>query len=474
MDSAGGGTFETLDPATGSVLAVVSEAGAGDVDAAVTAAKKALEGPWGRMQLSERARVIRRIAEFLESREAELALLESLDAGKPIRETGSHVQMTASWFDFFADMGQKARSSVVPGLPDHLNYTLREPIGVIGMIIPWNYPLPACGIKLPAALAMGNAVILKPAEQTPLTALALADICREAGVPDGVVNVLPGFGPTTGRAIVDHPEIGMISFTGSTEVGRDIAARAGAQLKKVTLELGGKSPNIVFADADLEMAAASSLWTFTVNQGQLCSAGTRLLVQEGICDEFVGDLVEQAESLRIGDPRHSETQLGAVISSEQLERIERYVDIGAREGATTATGAERPTVEGHDGGFYYRPTIFTDVATRMRTAQEEIFGPVLSVIPFRDEEEAVQVANDVMYGLAAGIWTSDLSRAHRLAARIQAGLVYLNTMNVLHPGSPYSGYKQSGLGVEGGVEQAESFTRLKSVWVNLSDSAPRM
>lgn len=473
-EAANGETFETVNPATGEMLAEVAEAKAEDIDRAVNAGRKALEGPWAAMELPERARVIRRIAELLEARSEDLAQLEALDVGKPIRETRPQVMMTAEWFAFFADIAQKARTALVPTLRGHLNYTLREPMGVVGLIVPWNYPLPLCGLKMPAALAMGNSIILKPAEQTPLTALALAGICRDAGVPDGVVNVVPGFGPTAGGAMVEHPGIGMISFTGSTDVGREIASRAGRLLKKTTLELGGKSPSIVFADADLDVAARTALFTFAVNQGQLCSAGTRLLVEEAIHEEFVERLVAHAESLSIGDPLSTETQLGAVISPKQLERIERYVEDGQESGAIAVTGARRPAIDGLENGYFYTPTIFTDVRSQMKIAQEEIFGPVLSVIPFRGEEHAVELANDVLYGLAAGIWTSSLARAHRLAAAVQAGLVYVNTMNLLAPGSPYSGYKQSGLGVEGGIEQAESFTRLKSVWVNLTDVAPTL
>jgi acyl-CoA reductase-like NAD-dependent aldehyde dehydrogenase len=474
MGAADGATFETVHPASGETIANIAEAKDEDVDRAVRAARAALEGSWGRMDLAERARRLRAVGQLLEERIDELSLLESLDVGKPIRETKAHVLMTAAWFDFFADIALKLRSSVIPSIAGHFNFTLREPVGVVGLIIPWNYPLPAIGLKAPAALAMGNAIILKPAEQTPLTALAFAEVCRDAGLPNGVVGVLPGYGPTAGRAIVEHPGVAMISFTGSTAVGRDIAVRSGRLLKKVTLELGGKSPNIVFADADLDLAAETSLFTFCVNQGQLCSAGTRLLVEEKIHDDFASELVRRAEKLRIGDPLNDATQLGAVISPSQLDRVQRYVSLGEKAGAEKVTGGYKPVIDGLERGYFYAPTIFTGVKSEMTIAQEEIFGPVLSIIPFKDEIEAARLANDVLYGLAAGVWTSNLVRAHRLAAAIEAGLVYVNTMNQLAPGSPYSGYKQSGLGVEGGFEQAESFSRLKSVWINLTDMAPSL
>ncbi len=467
-----GRTFQTHAPGTGAVIGEVAEAAEADVDLAVRAARAALDGEWGALDLGTRAALLRRVADLIEERSAELAELESLDGGKPIRDARPQVGVAAAWFGFFADIAQRARTSVIPGLPGHFNYTLRKPLGVVGLIVPWNFPLALYGIKMPAALAMGNAVILKPAEQTPLTALALADICREAGLPDGAVNVLPGFGETAGRALVEHPGVDAISFTGSTDVGRDIAARAGQRLKKVTLELGGKSPNIVFADADLDAAADTSLFTFATHQGQLCSAGSRLLVEDAVHDEFLARLVERAQRLRVGLPSDPESQLGAVITPEQLERIERYVDIGAKDGATKVLGEGRPTIANGENGTYYSPTIFAGVRSGHRIAQEEIFGPVLSVIPFRDEAEAVTLANDVLYGLAAGVWTSRLDRAHRMADAVEAGLVYVNTMNVLSPGSPYSGWKASGLGVEGGIEQAESFTKLKSVWVRTEGANP--
>lgn len=472
VDASDGGTFATLNPATGEELAAVAHATPADVDRAVTAARAAYR-TWSGLPIQDRSRVLRRTAELILRDAERLAHLESLDAGKPITDCRAQIAGTAEWFDFFADVSAHLRSDIVPSMPDHLNYTLRQPVGVIATITPWNYPMPLYGIKLPAALAVGNSVVLKPAEQTPLTALALADLMREAGLPDGVLAVIPGLGETTGAALVEA-DVDMISFTGSTEVGRHIAARAGDRLKKVTLELGGKSPSIVFADTDLDRAADGALFTFAVHQGQLCSAGTRLLVEESVREEFVARLVQRAEALKVGNPLDPATQLGAVMSGEQMERIERYVASGLDQGARPLTGASRAEVEGLEAGLFYRPTIFEGVASNMTIAQEEIFGPVLSVLPFRSDDEAVELANDVLYGLAAGIWTDDLRRAHRFARDVDAGIVYVNTMNLLAPWSPYGGWKQSGLGVEGGIEQAQSFTRLKTVWVNLGETVPKL
>jgi acyl-CoA reductase-like NAD-dependent aldehyde dehydrogenase len=416
---------------------------------------------------------LRRATELLADRRDALASIEARDVGKPIADCRAEVDLAVEWFDFFADIGLRLRSDVIPGVPGHLNYTVRKPIGVAALITPWNYPLAIYGFKLPAALATGNTVVLKPAEQAPLTALALAAIFRDADFPPGVFNVVPGDGPVTGSSLVDHEKVSAISFTGSTAVGRHIAQQAAAGLKKYTLEMGGKSPNIIFEDADLDDAACTSLFTYTINQGQLCTAGTRLLIQEGVLDQVVDAVVDAGRSLRIGDPLDSETQLGALIDSTQLERVERFVSGAVDEGAQVVTGGHRPELGSQLSTCFYTPTVLAGLGAESEAAQEEIFGPVVTVLPFSTEEEAIQLANGVRYGLAAGIWTSDLSRALRLADTIDAGLIWINTMNVLSAASPYGGLKQSGVGVEGGLEQAEEYMQAKSVWINYGAVSPR-
>jgi acyl-CoA reductase-like NAD-dependent aldehyde dehydrogenase len=464
--------FDTLNPATGAVLASVAQAQAEDVGRAVEAAHAAYEGVWAQMPMAERGAILRRVATLLRERAEWIGEIETLDGGKPIRETVPRVGKTADWWDFFADIAQKMRSFVVPTDPGLLNYTLRQPRGVVGVIIPWNYPISTCALKIPAALAVGNTVVLKPAELAPLSPLALASLCEEAGLPPGVLNVVPGYGAEAGRALVAHERVRMIAFTGSTKVGREIAATAGGRLVPAVLELGGKSPNVVFADADLDQAARTSLFSFTHNQGQICTAGTRLLVEESAQDEFLERLVAHAAATRIGDPMDKSTDVGAVVSAAQLDRIEGYVEQGHNGGAHMACGGARPRIDGHEDGFFYTPTVFTGVTNDMTIAQEEIFGPVVSVIPFTDEAEAVALANDILYGLAAAVWTSDSARSLRMAERMEAGVVWVNTMHQLAPSSPFGGWKGSGLGAVGGIEQAESYSRLKSVWVNVDSQPP--
>jgi len=474
VDASNAATFEVFNPATGALLARVAEGGAEDVERAVAAARSAGQ-IWGEMDVFERLRLLRRAADLLRQRSEELALVESLDSGKPLSETRTYPDLTAECLEYFGEVARFARSHVVPTPSGFLNYTLRQPFGVVGAIIPWNFPLPFCGAKCGPILAAGNTVVLKPAEQTPLSALLFAEACRDAGLPDGVVNVVPGMGPTAGRAIVEHPNVAMISFTGSTDVGREIGSEAGRRLKPVVLELGGKAPNIVFADAQLDQAATTALYMVAYNQGQVCSAGTRLLVERSIHDEFIDRVVTQARTARVGDPLDPDTQIGAVISPVQLQRIQDYVEVGRQEGAELVAGGSTMSVPGHDEGWFYQPTIFRGVESRMRIAQEEIFGPVLSVLPFENEEEAVRIANDVMYGLSAAIWTRDVSRAHRLAERIEAGIVFVNTMNDGRGlGSPFGGWKQSGIGLENGLEGLLACTRLKTVILNLDAPTPTL
>jgi aldehyde dehydrogenase (NAD+)/phenylacetaldehyde dehydrogenase len=467
--------FETFNPATGQVLASVSEARERDVDRAAHAARAAFDDGWGSMDVFDRLMLLRRVAALLRERADELGRVECLDTGKPLSETLTYAGYTADCLDYFAELAHFTRTHVIPARSGFFNYTLRQPIGVVGAIVPWNFPLAFCGAKAGPALAAGNTLLLKPAEQTPLSALLFAEACRDAGMPDGVVNVLPGFGPIAGRAIVQHDGVGMISFTGSTEVGREIGAEAGRRLRPVVLELGGKAPNIVFADADLESAAKTALYMFAYNQGQVCSAGTRLLVESTIHDEFVTEVARQAREARVGDPLDPATQVGAVISPEQLARIHGYVQVGRTEGAELALGGEVLSVSGLERGWFYSPTIFRNVDSRMRIAQEEIFGPVVSVMPFRDSEDAIRLANDVLYGLSAAVWTRDVTRAHELARRIEAGIVFVNTMNDGRGlGAPFGGWKQSGLGLENGIEGFLAFTQLKNVIVNLTNDTPAL
>lgn len=464
-----GRTFLSINPATEEPLGAFASGTAEDVDLAVVAAERAFRNGWGSMEPDVRGQLLQRIAERIRANAEVLAWLDTLDAGRPIRDTlGRDVERAARIFEFYAGLPDKIRGSTIPVGERFLNYTRREPYGVVAAITPWNYPLTNAATKLAPALACGNTVVLKPAEQTPLSALFLARLCSEAGLPDGVVNVVTGFGPEAGAPLVAHPRVSKIAFTGSTAVGQEVVRRSAEGLKSVTLELGGKSPNLVFKDAPIDEAVDAALFTVFMHQGQTCTAGTRLLVERPIVDEVIQRLVQRARSLRIGDPRLADVQIGPLISAEQRDRVLRYVTLGREAGARLCLSPEAgggPTVPSR--GYFLGPHIFTGVTPEMRIAREEIFGPVLSVLTFNDEAEAVALANDVLYGLAATVWTSDLRRAHRLATLIEAGIIWVNTVHSLAPGSPYGGYKQSGLGVEMGLEAIDQFMRVKSVWVNL-------
>jgi acyl-CoA reductase-like NAD-dependent aldehyde dehydrogenase len=472
--AADGAEMPAIESATGLELMRVAAAGPADVDRAVRAARRAYEDAWGPMDPAARAAVLRAVADLVDERAEALATLESADTGKPLRDARGEVAEAAAWFRFFADAAVHLRSHVIPAVPGHHVFTVHEPFGVVGLIVPWNYPLVCAATKLAPALGAGNCAVLKPSEVTPLSALALAAICRDAGVPPGVVNVLPGTGARAGVAIVEHDGVGMVSFTGSTAAGRDILRRAADRIAPVAVELGGKSPNVVFADADLEQAADTALFSFATNQGQLCTAGTRLLVERAVHDELLDALVARAEALCVGDPWDEATQLGSLVGEAHHRRVRGYVDRGLADGARLVTGGGMVDVEGCEGGFFPQPTIFADVDPRSTIAQEEIFGPVLSVIAFDDEADAIRLANDVLYGLAAGVWTRDGARALRMASAVHAGIVYVNTMNVGSPAVPVGGRKHSGFGLEGGIEQALGFTRHKSVWVNAGAPAPAL
>jgi aldehyde dehydrogenase (NAD+) len=468
VDAQGGERIATVHPATGEVLTEVAGAGAADVDAAVAAARAALADPaWRRMDAADRGAILWRMADLITERADLLTRLEVLDNGKPIREAGIDIRQAADAFRYYAGWATKLQGETIPVRGNVLNYTLREPVGVVGAIIPWNFPLLMAAWKVAPALACGNAIVLKPAEQTPLTALELAAIGRDAGLPAGVLNVVPGYGETAGAAIVAHDGVDKVAFTGSTAVGRHIMRQAADTLKKVSLELGGKSPNIVLADADLEAASRGAFAGIFYNTGQCCTAGSRLLVHESVKDELVAKLAERAAKLQPGDPLDPKTRLGPVISQEQMERVLGYIERGRSEGADLVTGGARALYGGAERGYWVQPTIFDGVQSSHTIACEEIFGPVLAVLTFHDEDEALALANETIYGLAAGVWTRDIGKAHRFARELQAGTVWLNTYHPLDAASPFGGYKQSGYGRELGEHALDLYTQIKSVWVDL-------
>jgi phenylacetaldehyde dehydrogenase len=469
-DAASGKTFETPNPATGTTLASVAEGDAEDINRAVTAARKAFdEGPWGRITPSERGRIIWRIGDLILEHAEELAQLESLDNGKPYAVAlGADVPLAADLFHYMAGWATKIEGNSInisvpymPGANFH-SYTLREPVGVVGQIIPWNFPLLMAAWKLGPALTTGNTVVLKPAEQTPLTAIRLAGLIAEAGVPDGVVNVVPGYGETAGAALAAHPLVDKVAFTGSTEVGRLIVHAAAGNLKKVTLELGGKSPNIVFDDASPEAVEGAANAIF-FNHGQCCVAGSRLYVQQSRFDEVIEGVAEIAKSIKLGPGMSADTQMGPLVSDEQLRRVTGYLESGRQEGATAVTGGGRIG----DTGYFVEPTVLTNTTPDMKVVREEIFGPVVVAAPFQTIDDIAAVANDSEYGLGAGIWTQDISKAHALAKKLRAGTVWINCYNVFDASLPFGGYKQSGWGREMGHEALEAYTEVKAVTAQL-------
>ena len=461
-----GKTFEVFDPSTGKVLTEVPRGANGDIDAAVSAAREAFEdGRWSGLRPGKRAEILFKLGELIKRNISELAQLESLDAGKPIKMSSGEMWAVGDVFRYYSGWPTKIYGETLPSDPNMLIYSLREPMGVCGGIIPWNFPMIMASWKVAPALAFGNTVVLKPAEQTPLTAIRLGELCLEAGVPEGVVNVVTGFGDEAGQALAQHLDVDKIAFTGSTEVGRKVLRASEGNLKRVSLELGGKSPNIVFADANMRRASKGSMFGVFLNSGQVCTAGTRILVERAVHDEFVESLVEATNTMKLGPALDEDSGMGPVVSSEQMERITGYIDIGRSEGAEIATGGE--AVSDLGDGYYVQPTVFTNVRNDMRIAQEEIFGPVAAVIPVDDVDEAIAVANDTIYGLAAAVWTNDLSKAHRVAKGIKAGTVWINTAGPLDPSVSFGGYKQSGFGRELGLHSMENYTQTKSVWVQL-------
>jgi phenylacetaldehyde dehydrogenase len=460
-----GKTFETINPAHEEVLAIVAEGDNADVDDAVQAARKAFEGgKWPVIGPHQRARYLFRIAELIETNAKELAKLITLDNGKPIEESIAEAARAAETFRYYGGWATKIYGETNPSDPSLFSYSLREPIGVCGQIIPWNGPLSTISWKVAPALACGNTVVLKPAEQTPLPALRLGELMLEAGVPEGVINIVTGFGPTAGAAIGAHPDIDKVAFTGSTEVGKLILRASAGNLKRVSLELGGKSPNIIFADADLERAVALSARGVFRNQGQVCCAATRMFVQESIYDEFAERIAAKANEIKLGEPLDKTTTMGPLVSQEQHERVLGYLKLAREEGADTRAGGERGP---QPKGYFVKPTIYTGAKNGMRISREEIFGPVAVVIPFKDENDAVIQGNDTIYGLAAAVWTRDLSRAHKLARALKAGSVWLNCYGIIDPIAPFGGYKQSGFGRELGMHSIELYTEIKSVYVKL-------
>ena len=462
-------TFTTINPATGKELTQVASASAQDVDAAVQAARKAfddLQGPWRKMSASERGRILWKLAELIEKNIDELAELETLDNGKIINESRYvDMPMAADVLRYYGGWATKIHGETVNTFENAFTYTLREPVGLVAAIVPWNFPLLLATWKLGPALACGCTVVLKPAEQTPLTALRFGELAQEAGLPAGVLNIVTG-GPETGQALVRHKGVDKIAFTGSTAVGKEIMRAAADDLKRVTLELGGKSPNIVFADSDLDSAVKGAITGIFYGKGECCNAGSRLFVEAKAHDAFMEKLVERAKKLRPGDPLDPKTRLGAIVSEQQMKQILGYIEAGKSEGAKLVTGGTRASVDGSKG-FFVEPTIFDAVRNDMKIAQEEIFGPVLATITFDDLDQVAEQANKNIYGLAAAIWTNDVKKAHTLSRKLRAGIVWINTYGLMDAAVPFGGYKHSGFGRELGMHAIEHYTELKSIWMAL-------
>jgi acyl-CoA reductase-like NAD-dependent aldehyde dehydrogenase len=470
VESSGSTGIEVRNPATGELLTTVPDATREDVDRAAGAARASFESQsWRGKDSSDKERILWRLADLMERDKHELAALESAENGKTVREAlRADVNPGIDAIRYYAGWVRRIFGETIPVDGRYLNYTLREPVGVVGAIVPWNYPTCIATWKLGPALACGCSVVLKPSELTPLTALRIGQLCAEAGIPEGVVNVVTGYGATAGEALARHMDVDKISFTGSIRTARALLkASSESNLKRLSLELGGKNPNIIFPDCDMDAAVNSAFWGIYANKGEVCSSGSRLLIHQEAHDEFLWRLVERAKKMKVGDPLDPESEMGSQISAAQLERILGYIQAGAAEGAKVLCGGERDTEGAKARGFFVKPTIFSEVTPRMKIAQEEIFGPVLAAIRFQNADEAVEIANGTIYGLVAAVWTRDVQLAHRMATRIKAGSVWINTYNGFDSASPFGGYKQSGFGRDLGAHALEQYTNVKSVWVAL-------
>jgi acyl-CoA reductase-like NAD-dependent aldehyde dehydrogenase len=471
VDAESGETQPTLNPHDNSIIAPVAMAAPADIDKAVAVATRAYP-KWSRMPAADRGRILLKLADLIEANAEDLARLESLDTGHPLRDSRNlDVPRTAACFRYFGGMADKFQGETIPVEAGFLNYTLREPLGVVGQVVPWNFPLMFTSWKMAPALAAGNTIVMKPAEITPLSSLRIAELMSEAGMPDGVVNMVPGLGHVAGQAIAEHPGIAKIAFTGSTATGRRIVQASAGNLKKVQLELGGKGANIVFDDADLAAAVNGSAWAIFHNQGQACIAGSRLVLHEAIADEFLDRFLTLARTIRVGDPLDAETEMGPLTSAQHRDRVLSYVEVARSEGGEVLLGGKSPGGALAEG-CYVEPTVVRARSYRDRVAQEEVFGPFVTVLTFRNDEEALAIANGTDYGLGSGLWTRDLQRAHRMAREIHAGMVWINSYKRVNPGSPFGGFGQSGYGREMGFDAMREYTQVKSIWVNVDAQIP--
>jgi len=467
VDAEDGATLATLNPHDNSVIVDVAMAGPADIDKAVSAAQRAFPG-WARLAAADRGRVLLKLADLIEAHAEELARLESLDTGHPLKDSRAlDVPRTAACYRYFGGMADKFQGDVVPVEAGFLNYLLREPVGVVGQVVPWNFPLMFTAWKMAPALAAGNCVVMKPAEITPLSSLKMAELMSEAGVPDGVVNILPGLGAVAGQYMAEHGGIAKIAFTGSTATGRRIVQASAGNLKKVQLELGGKGANIVFDDANLTAAINGSAWAIFHNQGQACIAGSRLMLHERIADEFLERFTTLAKSIRLGNPMDAATEMGPLTSALHRDRVLSYVNVAREQGGEVIAGGKAPTTDALARGCYVEPTIVRARSAHDRVAQEEVFGPFVTVLTFKDDDDALRIANSTDYGLGGGLWTRDLQRAHKVARELHAGMVWINSYKRVNPGSPFGGVGQSGYGREMGFDAMREYTQVKSVWVNV-------